>query len=814
MAGDGDKFDQGDPGFGPARWDDHSWRAADDWGHTDDPQTDLTGDWNDWDSPHQRRKPRVGAADPEANWGTRGSNDGWTPAGAGRAGSAKGARANAAWKGATSFTMQAVKEPKTFVGRIRARLSRDRQARIIAIAMLVVIVLCAVGSIPAGVFGYSRLKDGLAQVKLAEADFKVLATSPTNVTLIEDAQAHLQKAHDDFAALQPLSAPLGLARIVPGGAKIGGASKLLPLAVQGTQAGVIACDALKIIIAGVAKNPFSPTGGLTAASMGQVTNDIDQIHAIFQQMEPIIASLTPADLGMAPQYISTFMQLQAKLPQITQLVNDLDSFGHALPAILGVGKPATFLVLILDSSELRPTGGFIGNFGALGINSGKVDITNFHISDITLIDSSVKFGSQQVPYAGFESYAIPIPAKYSWLKTIFENPDSASWSVRDSNLSPDYPTTAQDAITLYKQLLPYAQHNLNAQGSKVTLYDPSKGGDFAGVITLSLGMFQQALGITGPITINDGSLHDTVNATNFVDKIHYYSLGTNLPDNVTCGDTSCAKVFTNDVVKAFLGKVKSNLSQYMGQLGKLVYDSIKTKDVEVYLSAPQGEQLLKDLSIASVVETPKTGDTVFEVDANIGANKANHDLIYQMTDQITLDTSGAATHKLSWGYKWPPNPAPVYPAGGPNGNSRYHSWSRVYVPPNATLISYSGLQEFGTDKPSTDPKTDSHGLRVFHGAVYSPYADRDWSNYGISWKAPGVVTHDGSGYHYTLLFQREAGIVWPLTLMVNLPSCATVLGVPQTSGVTNADKVTVNGKAVTITGPLQDNEQIQINYSC
>src|SRR6185437_13611115 len=126
----------------------------------------------------------------------------------------------------------------------------------------------------------------------------------------------------------------------------------------------------------------------------------------------------------------------------------------------GVGKPATYLVLVLDSSELRPTGGFIGNFGALQLNAGKLD-PGFSISDVTLIDSSVKFGVPTVAV----NQVIPIPDKYAWLKTVFSAGSSDSWSLRDSNLDPDYPTTAKYALSLYNQLLPDAQTNIDAQGS-------------------------------------------------------------------------------------------------------------------------------------------------------------------------------------------------------------------------------------------------------------------------------------------------------------------------------------------------------------
>jgi hypothetical protein len=76
------------------------------------------------------------------------------------------------------------------------------------------------------------------------------------------------------------------------------------------------------------------------------------------------------------------------------------------------------------------------------------------------------------------------------------------------------------------------------------------------------------------------------------------------------------------------------------------------------------------------------------------------------------------------------------------------------------------------------------------------------------------VTHDSAGYHYHLLFQREAGIVWPLTMTISLPACAKVTGAPVVSGLTALNLVTVKGTTVTVTGPLTQDEQIQIDYTC
>ncbi|HEY8309024.1 MAG TPA: hypothetical protein VIG47_00645, partial [Gemmatimonadaceae bacterium] len=425
----------------------------------------------------------------------------------------------------------------------------------------------------------------------------------------------------------------------------------------------------------------------------------------------------------------------------------------------------------------------------------------------------VKFDPSQVAVTSF----IPIPARYDWLKSVFADPTNASWSLRDSNLDPNYPTVAEYALQIYPELLPYAQQNLDAQNANIKLYDPAKDGKFAGVVTLSLGFFAKALDVTGALQIDDHSIHDTVDSSNFVAKIHNYSLNPALSqgyDNQACGDTSCSKIFTSDVVKAFIDKIKSNLPLYIGRMGKLAYESLKAKDIEIYLTQPDAEKTLQDLKIAGTVAAPATGDSVFEVDTNIGANKDNAFLKYTMSDQISLDNSGPATHQLDWSYYWPDIPAtPDVPTTNPNlypnqsyaaGSATYHSYSRVFVPPDATFISQHGFNYINT--------AIDFGRTSFGSDAYATFLNT--SKYGMSWSAPTAVTHDASGYHYHLIWQRESGIFWPLTMTVTLPSCVSTATPPVTSGLGKTDTVKVAGNVVTITTLLSQDEQFQFDWKC
>lgn len=780
--------------------DERGWDDSRDWGNRNKRNNrDSQADWDDNDRYSDARSSRRG----DARSGGRG---GWLEA----------SRQWASVQGQHLLgTGKRVAQGDT------ASMSPERRRRIITIVVLAAILVCGLGSSLTSLVLYVQMNamahSGLQHVKNAEADLKKVQSNPFDAISIQAAHDEFAAAYGDFSGVNARLNLVGIASVAPVvGSKVSGAQKLVPIAVEATQAGMLACDAMGVLAASL-KHPFGTTGGtLTSDQYAIIVNKWAQIRPLAHTIIEQLGQLTPSDLSLDPRLGPIVGQFVTKLPQITQLVDDFDGVVAALPQLMGIEKPSNYLMLILDSSELRPTGGFIGNFGALGVNKGQVD-PGFHITDITLIDSSVKFTQKDVNYP-FTSASISIPDRYNWLKSVFEFPDSANWSLRDSNLDPDYPTTAKYAIDLYSKLLPPAQANLNAQGSTLKLYDPKTSGDFAGVITLSLGFFVQALKVTGKIDVvlptNNGTIHETVTSDNFVSKIHYYALsgtGGTGPDNQACGTTSCSKVFTSAVVKAFMDKIKANLSQFIGPLGKIFFESLRTKDIEVFVNDPKAEQALIDLGIGASVQAPKTGDSVFEVEANIGANKDNGFLQYKLSDQITIDQSGTATHKLVWQYIWPADPKTIaesFPAGGPNGNFNYHSHSRVFVPPTATYITQAGLQGVG----QTPASAETFNRQVLFGETFGYYGRT--MTYSLTWKTPGVVTHDAAGYHYTLLFQRQAGIVWPQTLTINLPACAKVIRTPQVSGLTPLNLVTVKGTTITVTGPLTQDEQFQIDYTC
>src|SRR5436305_83909 len=153
-------------------------------------------------------------------------------------------------------------------------------------------------------------------------------------------------------------------------------------------------------------------------------NDI-QTQSHFFSLDALPASINAHQRAQLTQLMQLIPQAQTDLAQVHNL---LDAVGW----MLGVNEPRTFLVQTMDRGELRPTGGFTGQYGELSIQGGR--LAPFSLRDISLVeyvDNSPTLGQ------------VALPQYRSWWPF-------ANWGLRDSNLSADFPTSAQIAINKYK----------------------------------------------------------------------------------------------------------------------------------------------------------------------------------------------------------------------------------------------------------------------------------------------------------------------------------------------------------------------------
>lgn len=614
---------------------------------------------------------------------------------------------------------------------------------------------------------YRHAKSGLQHFKNAQAALSAVAAHPFDTTNIARAHSEFAAALQDFTQVNnSLSLlPGGLTSTPVVGSKLGGAMRLVPIAIQGARAGMIACDILAILATKL-KDPLTPSvNGLTAADLATITAKYGQIRAIVDDVLVEISTLRPSDLALDPRLGPALASLHAKLPQIRQLMDDAQVFLSLAPVLLGVAKPASFLVEVLDSTELRPGGGFIGNYGLLTLSGGHLN--GLHVQDVDLLDYCYHYGP----------CVIPLPAQYQWFY-----PASPSWGFRDSNLEADFPTSAQYGESLYKR-----------EGGT---------GDLQGVIALTPWLVQDALRITGPIAVPE--FNQTVTADNMVHLIHLYQLtdaaGKNNRNDPNSG-TSARKRFTGYLFQHFMAAVKDKeqSGQGLGQFVTLLTDGLRHKDLQVYLNAAPAENILRRDHLAGTIDAPPTGDSLLAVDANIVASKINYFLQYTLTDRVTLDAQGNATHQTTLSYVWPADPSTVkesFPAGYPY---LYIAYLRFYVPPGAKLLSQTGWQ-------TTSAPASAFGRTVWGGTVYVYYATH--TNIAVTWREPKAATQTGTTWHYASLLQKQAGVTVKLAYTLTLPSCAKLVGAPP-SGFTAPNQHTL-----TVTEPLTTDVPLAVDYSC
>ena len=123
-------------------------------------------------------------------------------------------------------------------------------------------------------------------------------------------------------------------------------------------------------------------------------------------------------------------------------------------------------MLLQNNMELRPGGGFLGQYAVMKIKDGAV--TGLTFEDANLLDQRIKA-------------KIPTPYPFEKMMSL------KKWKFRDSNFSPDFPTNVEKAKYFYRL----------SGGNN----------DFDGVVAVNATTFQRAFELTGPITINGVELN-------------------------------------------------------------------------------------------------------------------------------------------------------------------------------------------------------------------------------------------------------------------------------------------------------------------
>jgi hypothetical protein len=544
------------------------------------------------------------------------------------------------------------------------------------------------------------------------------------------------------------------------------------------------------------------SGGLTMADVTRAQQDVAIAGTLAQQALAERQNIDEAQLSKIGlgSIVTLLHKIDGFAPKLPTYLGYAHNIMGALPDLLGITKPAHFLLFNVDSDELRSTGGFMGNYAVLTVVNGRL-IGGVHLSDTATFDCN---GPQ------INCPPSQIPAQYAWM-----NADTEHFGMRDSNLSPDFPTSAKLIIQMYQQ--------------EMQKYHPTADASVDGVIMMTPEIIKDILKLSGSLTMpgfkdpTDPTKTLVVTPSNLQDAIHFFHIQNR---NLGNGGTSAQKAIDGLLGSALLHKIGTMSAAEQGVLMKAIVAGIGAKDLQIYISDPNVESVLSQLHMDSTIPMPQGLDGLMVTDVNVGATYFNQDLQESVADTITFDAQGDAIHDMTITYKLPKVAhlyTPIYIDSTPQHNfvTYYTGIMRVLVPDGSQAIggtilpdgTQSAVQVDECTIPSTFYYTgcppinaDAAGYVVWAAHINGMQVDKDTLIFHMKWKTPNVLKTVNNTTQYNLHLYKQAGSHITYDIIIKPPSKSQIAQ-PLTSLFKTPAKATP-GTAAEFTSPLLDKDEL------
>ncbi len=373
-----------------------------------------------------------------------------------------------------------------------------------------------------------------------------------------------------------------------------------------------------------------------------------------------------------------------------------------------------FLVLLQNNHELRPGGGFLGQYAVVKIKNGSVISTV--VEDANLLDQRIKNANIKI--------TPPWPlTRYAQIKR---------WMLRDSNFSPDFPFNAEKAEYFYR---------LGGGREK-----------FDGVIAINSDVFDNALELTGPITMPvdsfalvDGTFVKRTETKTFtsengtptleeaVEKKFLVNDDIDIPAEFKENRKNVMKLIAAEMIK------RLNHVESVPKIAEFIQNELRTKDVMLYFHDENLQSLVASVHWDGSVAKNWNGDYLMIVDANLGALKT--DFYIKRSLAYTVDfTSEHPRANVSYAYDHTAT-------HGDWRTSDYHTYTRILAPQGSVYIDQSRRRTGGVlSQDSDDLKKTVFGYKV--DALIGQTLET-----GIEYTLPDTITPK----NYRLLIQKQSG---------------------------------------------------------
>ena len=561
-----------------------------------------------------------------------------------------------------------------------------------------------------GVVLYSArqsLERGVQEMHRAEAALHAADTGRSPRAILDDITLDVARAHDDFQSADTRLSPLApLLRRLSWLPRVGDELSIAPLAAgvaDQTAGGTLRLlHGLDPLVSGW---NTSRRGGhvaietLVARLAGQ-RHTFQQACALLHEAQRSRAKIPSGEHGTAVS--SALRSLDRQLPRLVVLCRTL----VLLPDLAGWQQPQTYLVVYQDPNELRATGGFIGSAGILTVRGGRAS-HRLHSS------------------GGLDNLSVPPPEPVSAYN------GEPGWLFRDSNWSPDFPTSA--ALERFFFQLDFHRHAAN-------------------IINVTPQAVADILAATGPIYAPE--YHRLITAQNVGALADYYVHWTSTPGPYQLHNPALqAKQFIGIIAQHLLDRLETLSPAQWVRVAQGLAAGAEQGDILLNFEDPQEQQLVQAAGVSGAMN-PASWDFLEVVDTNLSYNKLNPYVHLQVRYQVRIRPDRWLQARLTLHLTNGPTPARqgqqgIGPGAGTLGGPLdYATFLRVYVPAGAQLVDQSGWTQPWTSGPA-------YGKTMFSGYLIVRH-DRRASVHLEYVVPPNVFTWSG-GREYRLLVPHQPG---------------------------------------------------------
>ncbi|MFZ2153251.1 MAG: DUF4012 domain-containing protein [Microgenomates group bacterium] len=495
--------------------------------------------------------------------------------------------------------------------------------------------------------------------------------------------------------------------------------RILSIGLEGLDTGTVLIKAVE---------PYQDFLGLKGSTQSGAKTTEDRISFLTQSIEGLVPHLDTIDQKISKidqtlkeiditRYPESYQGIAIhekfnKLSQTLEMVKKYLENGRPLLTktswLLGKDKPRNYLVIFQNDGELRPSGGFWTAYATIKMDKGKVVPGN--ASNIYDLDDKL---SSTIPAPRLiKSYHINVPYL----------------NLRDSNLSPDFPTDAQIFLTQYYK----------AMGKK---------DQFDAVIAIDTNVLIDIVKVLGKLDTRVGTFTtDPDKRCDGCPKIIYdLEWISGRPRNYI---EKNRKDFLAPLMQALLSNAMGSEKTKMPLLGQAFIDNIYQKHILFYFPSDVELQNSANLVNISGNISPTNSDYFHLNDANFASAKSNIFIRQKIKHEVSIDGENVE-HKITVTYT---NPSAASNCNLEKGDlclnaPKYRDLFRFYVPTGSRLIKMTGSE--------VDPLTyDELGKTVFEGFFgnkYPLYA-KSSSKTSVQYQSSVKMTKD-----YNLLLQKQPG---------------------------------------------------------